>query len=146
MIRKLPRHILRASKFSLMGVCIQCLFVGDLWALGPNAGPIGVVTEVPLSVADVNVFQRSVTGRVTDGENNEGLPGVNVIVKGTTTGTVTDFDGNFRLDVPSSEAVLVFSSIGYATQEITVGQNSIINVILAPDVLALSEVLIVCYG
>lgn len=146
MIRKLPRHILRASKFSLMGVCIQCLFVGDLWALGPNAGPIGVVTEVPLSVADVSVFQRSVTGRVTDGENNEGLPGVNVIVKGTTTGTVTDFDGNFKLDVPSSEAVLVFSSIGYATQEITVGQNSIINVILAPDVLALSEVVIVGYG
>src|SRR5690606_14646191 len=62
------------------------------------------------------------------------------------TGTVTDIDGNFSLEVPSSEAVLVISSIGYASQEIVVGERSVINVALAPDVLSLSEVVIVGYG
>ena len=107
----------------------------------------GTVEEEFASPArEIFTLQRSVSGRVVDQENNEGLPGVNVIVKGTTTGTVTDIDGRFSLAVPSAESVLVFSSIGYVTQEVVVGQNAVINITLATDVLALSEVVIVGYG
>ncbi len=111
-----------------------------------TAFDIGTVEESVSPARETFILQRSVSGRVVDQENNEGLPGVNVIVKGTTTGTVTDIDGKFSLDVPSAESVLVFSSIGYVTQEVVVGQNAVINVTLATDVLALSEVVIVGYG
>ena len=147
MIRKLPRHTLRTAKYSLMGVCMQCSLVGGLWAADTDAMANTALVANALSPSAENVvFQRSVSGRVIDQETSEGLPGVNVIVKGTTTGTVTDIDGNFSLDVTSSESVLIFSSIGYASQEIVVGQNAVINVSLATDVLSLSEVVIVGYG
>lgn len=61
-----------------------------------------------------------VTGKVTD-STNEGMPGVNVQVKGTATGTITDFDGNYSIDVPDSKSTLVFSFIGYVTQQVPVG-------------------------
>ena len=64
------------------------------------------------------IYAQTVTGTVSD--NSGPVPGVNIIVKGTTTGTQTDFDGNYSLDVKSSDAVLVFSFIGYKTQEIPV--------------------------
>ncbi len=86
-----------------------------------------------------------VTGTVTD-DTNSVLPGVNVIEKGTSSGTVTDADGKFRLAVRSSESVLVFSFIGNVSKEITVGTQSEINVQLASDVNSLSEVVVVGYG
>jgi TonB-dependent starch-binding outer membrane protein SusC len=67
---------------------------------------------------------RTVTGRVTDQRDNRGLSGVSVIVKGTTTGTTTDEQGNYAIAVPSRDAVLVFSYTGLGTQEITVGDQS----------------------
>jgi TonB-linked SusC/RagA family outer membrane protein len=87
-----------------------------------------------------------VTGRVTSPEDELGMPGVAIRVKGTTQGTVTDMDGNFSLDVPSEESVLVFSYIGYVTQEIVVGSQRTINVELAPDMETLEEVVVVGYG
>ena len=89
--------------------------------------------------------QQQVTGKVTDYSNNEGLPGVNILVKGTSNGTVTDIDGNYSLSV-SSDAVLVFSFIGYETQEIPVGSQSNISVSLMPDLTTLSEVVVIGYG
>jgi hypothetical protein len=89
---------------------------------------------------------QSVSGRVSDAEDGSGLPGVNVLLKGTTTGAVTDVDGNFKVNVSSSDVVLVFSFIGYQTQEITVGNQSVINVSLNLDVTQLSEVVVVGYG
>lgn len=89
--------------------------------------------------------ERSISGTVTSAEEGA-LPGVNVLVKGTTTGTVTDMDGNYRISVPSGESVLVFSSIGYTSEEITVGNQSTINVDLVPDIQSLSEVVVVGYG
>lgn len=148
MIRQLPRRIRQATKHTLIGVCVQCLMVGVLSASDLKATfHDGVVEEELISPAKENfILQRSVSGRVVDQENNEGLPGVNVIVKGTTTGTVTDIDGNFSLNVPSAESVLIFSSIGYVTQEVVVGQSAVINITLATDVVALSEVVVVGYG
>lgn len=73
-----------------------------------------------MAIPDAFAQQITVTGKVTD-STNEGMPGVNVQVKGTATGTITDFDGNYSIEVPGSKSTLVFSFIGYVTQEITVG-------------------------
>ncbi|MGJ8738668.1 SusC/RagA family TonB-linked outer membrane protein [Zobellia laminariae] len=88
----------------------------------------------------------TITGTVIAAEDGMPIPGANVIVKGTNTGTTTDFDGNFSINVPSSNSVLVFSSIGFAQKEVTVGSNSTINVSLDTDVAALDEVVVVGYG
>jgi TonB-linked SusC/RagA family outer membrane protein len=89
---------------------------------------------------------RTVSGKVVTPEDSMGIPGVSVNIKGTTTGTVTDFDGNYTIKVPSNEAVLVFSYLGYATQEITVGSQTTINVSLESDATALDEIVVVGYG
>jgi len=89
---------------------------------------------------------QTVSGSVTDLADETQLPGVNVLVKGTSQGTVTDVDGNYSITVPNSEAILVFSSVGYETEEIAVGNQSTINLSLAPDIQSLSEVVVVGYG
>ena len=85
-----------------------------------------------------------VTGTVTD-ETGEGLPGVNVQVKGTTMGTVTDASGAYSIDVPGG-SVLIFSFVGYQTKEVVVGNQSVIDITMTLDVQALSEVVVVGYG
>ena len=85
---------------------------------------------------------RKVSGIVTSGEDGMPIPGATVLVKGTTVGTATDLDGKYQLNIPSEGTVLVFSFIGTATQEINIGQKSVIDVVLEPDVQSLSEVVI----
>ena len=87
-----------------------------------------------------------ISGRVVDEEENSGLPGVNIVAKGTTIGTITDIDGNYSLQVPDETTTLVFSSVGYATQEVAIGERSTIDVSMAADVQSLSEVVVVGYG
>ncbi|AHM63311.1 hypothetical protein D770_25330 [Flammeovirgaceae bacterium 311] len=89
---------------------------------------------------------RSVSGTVTSSTGDEPLPGVAIRVQGTTTGTVTDLDGRYQIQVPSDAAVLVFSYVGFNTQEITVGNRTTINIKLAEDVETLGEVVVVGYG
>ncbi|MFC3417306.1 SusC/RagA family TonB-linked outer membrane protein [Algoriphagus hitonicola] len=88
--------------------------------------------------------QRVVTGTVLD-EFDTGLPGVSVLVKGTTNGTATDIDGKFSLNVPNDEAVLVFSFIGYTRIEQLVGNRSVIDVKLTPDEQTLTELVVTGY-
>ena len=88
----------------------------------------------------------NVSGRVTSAEDNLGLPGVNIRVKGTSEGVITDVDGRYSLTVPSEESTLVFSYVGFLPEEVVVGSKTIINVTLRPDVEALSEVVVVGYG
>ncbi|WP_367914689.1 SusC/RagA family TonB-linked outer membrane protein [Leadbetterella sp. DM7] len=90
--------------------------------------------------------QKTVTGKVTDAGDNSEIIGATVMVKGTTTATVTDVDGNYRISVPESNAVLVFSYVGKVAQEVTVGNQSVINVSLADDPKLLEEVVVVAYG
>lgn len=90
------------------------------------------------------VSAQTVSGTVTDSSGP--LPGASVVVKGTTNGTQTDFDGNFTIDNVDSSATLVFSYIGYSTQEIAVNGQGTINVILAEDASQLDEVVVVGYG
>ena len=96
-------------------------------------------------IFDSQAQERRISGTVLD-QDGLPLPGVNVILKGSTTGTTSDIEGNFRLTVPGSDGVLVFSFIGFATQEITIGNQSIINVTLVADTKQLSEVVIQAYG
>ncbi len=86
-----------------------------------------------------------VTGTVTDG-SGEPMPGVNVVVKGSTTGVISGFDGKYTITVPNKDAVLVFSFIGYATQEIVIGDRTTINIALAEDTREIEEVVVVGYG
>ncbi|MCX6219230.1 TonB-dependent receptor [Spirosoma sp.] len=86
-----------------------------------------------------------VTGRVTD-ETGTGLPGANVTVKGTTTGTATDEKGQYRISVPTPNAVLVFSSVGYLKQEVSVGNRTTVDIQMRVDNQSLSEVVVIGYG
>ncbi|RIV17389.1 TonB-dependent receptor [Fibrisoma montanum] len=89
--------------------------------------------------------QTRVSGRITD-DQSSALPGVSVVLKGTTTGTVTDADGNYQLNVTGSNPTLVFSYIGYITQEVPVNGKSSISIKLATDTKSLNEVVVVGYG
>ena len=96
----------------------------------------------------VNALAQSgfdVSGTVT-GVDEGPLPGVNILIKDTSVGTVTDVEGNYRLQVPSGDAVLVFSSVGYTTEEIQVGNNTVIDVELSPDLQSLDEIVVIGYG
>lgn len=88
---------------------------------------------------------RTLSGRVTD-EVNSGMPGVNILVKGTATGTVSDAQGNFSISIPSNDAVLIFSFVGYLSREVPAGAQSSITVAMQPDVTSLSEVVVTGYG
>lgn len=89
--------------------------------------------------------QKQVSGTVTD-DKNVGMPGVSVFVKGSTTGTVTDINGKYQINVSGPQSVLVYSFIGYTTQEIVAGSKSQINVKLAEAAQALDDVVVVAYG
>ncbi len=88
----------------------------------------------------------TITGKVISADDLQGLPGVNVLVKGTTTGTVTDFDGNYSIKAPNGNSTLVFSYIGFTTQEIPLNGSSVIDVTMKEDAAALDEVVVVGYG
>lgn len=102
-----------------------------------NSGKQNTIAAAPQS--------RDITGKVTD-EGGTELPGVNVLIEGTTVGTVTDRDGNYVINTPSDESVLIFSFIGYVTQRVTVGARAVIDVSLVSDVTSLDEVVVVGYG
>ena len=89
---------------------------------------------------------QEVQGTVTDAETGSPLPGVNVVVKGTTVGTVTNPEGQYELEMPSTDAVLLFSYIGYIAQETPVEGRGEINVALEEDVAGLEEIVVVGYG
>ncbi|MGV3602602.1 MAG: carboxypeptidase-like regulatory domain-containing protein, partial [Dyadobacter fermentans] len=90
-------------------------------------------------------IDRTLTGVVKD-ETGAGLPGVNIAIKGTTSGTSTDVEGRFSLSIPNDDVTLVFSFVGYTAQEIRPGVQSALQVTLAADTRALEEVVVVGYG
>ena len=108
------------------------------------SGQMNVFASQGMSVPDTQQ-SRTVQGTVTD-DSGESIPGVNVVVKGTTTGVITDSDGRFTINVPSADAVLVFSYIGYVSKEILVGGMQNINVTISEDTRQLEEVIVVGYG
>ena len=128
---------------SLQGIAKASAFCLLLSAFSVNAAmaaPAGTVDEV------MAVQQgKKVTGVVIDG-TGEPVIGANVVVKGTTNGTITDFDGNYTIEGVSANDVLVISYIGYLSQEVPVGNQSMIKVTLKEDTQTLDEVVVVGYG
>src|SRR5690606_9086972 len=89
--------------------------------------------------------QEPITGTVTSEKDGMPLAGANIVVKGTQAATSTDFDGNYSLDAPEG-SVLVVSYVGFATKEITVGNDRVVNIFLQVDTNALEEILFISYG
>jgi TonB-dependent starch-binding outer membrane protein SusC len=112
------------------------------WIQKTTTSFLMVVALVLVSLA--SFAQDQISGRVKDG-NGSGMPGVTIAVKGTTRGTNTDSEGNFKI-AASSKDILVFSFVGYMSQEVVVGNRSLVNVTLAEDNKVLSEVVVVGYG
>ena len=98
-------------------------------------------------ITKVNLLQeQKVTGTVTDAITGEFLPGVNILIEGTNNGTTTDVNGKFSINVPSKDAVLVFSYIGYLGEKVTLAGQSILDLKLSPEITKLEEVVVVGYG
>ncbi len=133
----------RLSKQVLYGVLAQCVFLASAFASEASRETAGVLLS-PSAVSHLQGI--TVSGTVVSAEDGMGLPGVNVVIKGTTQGTTTDIDGKYTLQVGDESAVLVFSFIGYASQEIAVDARSTIDVTMHPDVQQLGEVVVVGYG
>jgi TonB-linked SusC/RagA family outer membrane protein len=120
---------------------VLALFDRDAYALPEtDLERINSVPEEVLYADDITV-----SGQVVD-ENNNPLPSVNIIIKGTTIGTSTDAAGRFTITVPDEDAVLVFSFIGYLPQEVRVGSQTTLNIAMEPDISTLSEIVVVGYG
>lgn len=100
---------------------------------------------VSLSIHSTYAQSKTISGKVTAADEGTPIPGVNILVKNTSTGTVTDVDGNYNISVDDN-AIVVFSSIGYASQEVPVSGRSVIDVGMVTDIQSLSEVVIVGYG
>ena len=109
---------------------------GWVWGVGVWLCSVSVVMAQP----------RTITGTVLDASTGDPLPGVNIVVLGTTTGTTTDVAGRYQLEVPGPEAILVFSFVGYEQVQEVVGTRTVINVRLQPTVEVLGEIVVVGYG
>jgi TonB-linked SusC/RagA family outer membrane protein len=105
-----------------------------------------IIMTCVILTAQVSAQERTVTGKVTSGDDGLPLPGVNVQVKGTTTGTVTDAEGKYAIQIPANGSALIFSFIGYRSVTIPVEQKAIIDVPLTTDVTQLSEVVVTGTG
>jgi len=100
-----------------------------------------------MCLLSVSAFaQVEITGQVKSSEESETFPGVSILEKGTTNGVVTDIEGRYLISVSGDNAVLVFSFVGYKSQEIPVAGRSTVDVVLDPDIQSLNEVVVIGYG
>jgi TonB-linked SusC/RagA family outer membrane protein len=102
-------------------------------------GRLGLNSNAPTA-------DRTIQGRVFDKKTGEGIPGVTVVLKGTTKGTTSDLNGNYTISVGGATDVLVFSAVGFTSQEVVIGEKSLVSVTLEPADKALDEVVVVGYG
>lgn len=98
------------------------------------------------SEGDGSFQNQKVSGAITDATSGEPLPGVNVMVEGTTLGVVSDVDGRYSIEVPSGSVALIFSYVGYNTEKVVLDNRSVVNVTLLPDIKKLDEVVVIGYG
>jgi TonB-linked SusC/RagA family outer membrane protein len=117
-----------------------------IYSLGTPLVSYLLLTVLCFGVSFVNAQSKSVSGKVVSGEDGSAVPGVNILVKGTNSGTITDADGNYTIQVSGDNPVLVFSFVGYVTQEASVGNQSTLNITLASDSKELSEVVVTALG
>lgn len=105
-----------------------------------------VTDKLKASVTEPGTQQGVVTGTILDGANGEAMPGVNIQVKGTTIGALTDINGKYSIKVADPNAVLIFSFIGYATQEVPVSGKAIVDIKMTAEMTGLDEVVVIGYG
>ncbi|MBN1186635.1 MAG: SusC/RagA family TonB-linked outer membrane protein [Bacteroidales bacterium] len=101
---------------------------------------------ISFSVLILYSQDKVITGTIISSEDNFGLIGATVVVKGTTIGTITDFDGNYSIKVPEEADTLLFSFVGMATKEIAIGSQTVINITLEPEALEVAEVVVTALG
>ena len=123
------------NSYNFCSILLICLFFNNV------IGAVPGTESMPLA----STLDRTVTGTITS-ENGEALPGVNILVKGSTVGTVTNLEGNYSITIPDQKTTLIFSSIGYITLEVLVNGRSVVDVVLVEDVQSLEEVIVVGYG
>jgi TonB-linked SusC/RagA family outer membrane protein len=128
MQNKYKQLLTKLIRYSLFGIIVQCFVFAPFLASG------AIQQEI------------TVTGTVTAVDDGAAMPGVNVVVKGTTQGTATDADGKYTIQVPDGNATLVFSFIGFMPQEIAAASRAVIDVALTADIQQLNEVVVVGYG
>ena len=107
---------------------------------------VGLVCVSSVFATETEFQQQAVTGKVTDSQTGEAMPGVNIQVKGITIGAITDNGGKYSLSVTDRNATLIFSFIGYVAQEIPLNGRTTVNVALVSEVTGLDEVVVVGYG
>ena len=109
-----------------------------------NGFIVPALLTITMSFLGISLQAQNISGTVSD--NQGPLPGASVVVKNTTIGTTSDFDGNYAISVPANATTLIVSYVGYATQEVAIDGNTEINITLSEDAEALSEVVVVGYG
>jgi TonB-linked SusC/RagA family outer membrane protein len=128
---------------SLLGSEINYKVVGKRIVLSPVVIPLAEESEGPS--INTPASDISLSGTVTD-QGGTPMPGVSIVVRGTSNGTTTDTNGKYAINVSGQEDILVFSFIGYATQEVVVGNRTVVDVTLAEDATQLSEVVVTALG
>ncbi len=123
----------------LANLNLEYEIVDNVIVIKPSSKSKNLKLETPL--ADIKIV-----GKVTSNEDMGGIPGVTILIKGTSRGITTDLDGNYTLDVPDANAVLVFSYIGFEKQEVTVGAQTSINIVLVPSINVLEEFIVTAIG
>lgn len=116
-----------------------------------NGSEIGykiIGNQIPLGnkFEDAEFQEKSISGRVIAADSGEPLPGVNILIKGTTQGTITDLEGNFEITIPGENTILVFQFVGYLSEEVMVTSQTFLEVELTLDLVQLSEVVVIGYG
>lgn len=148
-VNKMQKITLQAKNEKLAGVLRELSKMTGLSfrQVNYNIGVFKSGSKVPLILEDKQSDQdRIITGKVTAEDDGSPIPGATVMVKGTTNGTVTDIDGNYSLNVADPNAVIVFSYVGYLTEEVAVNNRSVVDISLMMDITELSELVVVGYG
>lgn len=96
--------------------------------------------------SSIYVQQQTIVGKITDASTQEPMPGVNIVIEGTTLGTVSDVDGKYSIDIPAQDAVLIFSFVGYNSERIQISGQTTLDIALIPDIKNLNEIVVVGYG
>lgn len=130
------RFLIQSKTFMFLLICFPSIGLFANKEFSINSSDISQISDRTINVK----------GKIIAASDQMPLPGVSVLIKGTTIGVVSDFNGNFSIDVPSEESILVINYLGYKTKEVKVGNQKIINISLEDDVASLDEIVIVGYG
>ncbi|WP_199539372.1 SusC/RagA family TonB-linked outer membrane protein [Dyadobacter luteus] len=140
----MKNHLPSSSKKRMTRLAVQQMLVALALATPLTASADSF--KILESTRTQSAVDIAISGKITDGETGEGLPGVNIVVKGSTTGTTTDASGRYKINVPSKSSVLIFSFVGYLRQEVPVADLQTIDIALKPDNNALNEVVVTGFG